>query len=204
MAIKGRFSLCLSQGFRMTYALLLFFFLLGIAFGYGAWQQNQAQAAEIIEMLMKNMAGPVFRTGGSNRLFWTGWVFINNLQAGAAIFFLGGLFPFFPPFFISGNGMIIGMLAGYVEFNKLMTRNRFFLGLLPHGLFELAGIFLAAAMGVLWGRRNWLGWLRLRNSPGFFANMKDFVSLIPLVVFLLFLAAIIEIFITPALLSISI
>ncbi len=132
-------------------------------------------------------------------MFLTGWVFINNLQAGAVMFFLGGIFPFFPAFIVSGNGMIIGMTAGYFEFNEFMTRNHFFLGLLPHGLFEVAGLLLAAAMAMIWGGRNWLGWLRIRDSRGFFANMKDFVSLMPLVVFLFLLAAIIEIFITPVL-----
>ncbi len=191
----------MSQGFRMVYALMLFFFVLGIAFGYGAWQQNRPQATEIMDMLMETLAEPVIRGGGGNRLVLTGWVFINNLQAGVAMFFLGGIFPFFPPFIVSGNGMIIGITAGYLEFNQLMARNRFFLGLLPHGLFELAGLLLAAAMGVMWGCRNWLGWLRFRSSRGFFANMKQFVSLLPLVVFLLLLAAIIEMFVTPALFS---
>ncbi|HHU82803.1 MAG TPA: stage II sporulation protein M [Firmicutes bacterium] len=201
METKERLYFCLSQGFRMVFALLLFFFLLGIAFGYGAWQENRPQVTELMEMLVKNQAVPVLRGGGANRLVLAGWVFINNLQAGVAMVFLGGLFPFFPPFIISGNGMIIGMAAGYFEANKLITRNLFFLGLLPHGLFELAGLLFAAAMGVMWGAKNWLGWLRLRNSRGFFANTKDFISLVPLVIVLLLLAAIIEMFITPALFS---
>jgi stage II sporulation protein M len=201
---KTKLSSCFSQGFRMTLALLLFFFVLGVGLGYGAWRQNQAQVAELTEMFFKNLGEPVIRGGGRNRLFLTGWVFINNLQSGAVMLFLGGVFPFFPPLVISGHGMIAGMTAGYFEFNKLMAKDRFFLGLLPHGIFELAGILLIAAMGMIWGSRNWLGWLRLRNSPGFFANMKDFVSLFPLVFFLLLAAAIIEIFITPALFSINI
>jgi stage II sporulation protein M len=201
LEVKGRLSFCWSQAFRMTLALLLFFYILGIAFGYGAWQENRSQVDELMEMIMKNLGEPVIRAGRTNRLFLAGWVFISNLQTVAAIFFLGGIFPFFPPFFMSGNGMIIGMTAGYFEFNNLMTRDLFFLGLLPHGLFEIAGLLLAATMGVIWGGRNWLSWLRIRDSQGFFANMRDFISLLPLVVFLLLIAAIIEIFITPALFS---
>lgn len=201
MEAKERISFCWSQGFRMTLALLLFFYILGIALGYGAWQENRSQVDDLMEMIMKNLGEPVSRAGRTNRLFLAGWVFISNLQTVAAIFFLGGIFPFLPPFFMSGNGMIIGMTAGYFEFNNLMARDLFFLGLLPHGFFELVGLLLACTTGVLWGGRNWLGWLRLRDSQGFFANMKDFISLLPLVVFLLLLAAIIQIFITPALFS---
>lgn len=199
METKGKFHLCFSQGFRMVLALLLFFFLLGIALGYGAWQENRSQVADIMETLVENITEPAAGIGERNRLALTGWVFINNLRVGAVMFFLGGIFPFFPPLIISGNGMIIGMTAGYFEIKQLMTREFFFLGLLPHGVFELSGLLLAAAMGVIWGSKNWLGWLRLRSSPGFWANMKHYASLVPLVVFLLLLAAIIEMLISPAL-----
>ena len=76
--------------------------------------------------------------------------------------------------------MIAGMTAGYFEFNKLMAkRPLFFLGLLPHGIFGLAGILLIAAMGMIRGAgTGWVGYGS--GTPQVFRQYEDFVSLFPL------------------------
>ena len=132
METKTKLSSCFSQGFRMTLALLLFFFVLGVGLGYGAWRQNQAQVAELTEMFFKNL-GNGHPGGGRNRLFLTGWVFINNLQSGRSCFF-GGV-SFFHR--LLSAGMIAGMTINYFEFNKHGKRP-FFLACFP-GILSLPG-----------------------------------------------------------------
>lgn len=201
MATGNRFFLLHSRRFRMVLAFSFFIFLLGIALGYGVWRENPEEAESLLGIFLEAFQELVDRMERTNWFVQAGLVFLNNLRVVTFMFFLGGILPFFPFMVIGGNGAAIGMMAGYFEYHQILTRETFFLSLLPHGIFELAAILFAAAMGVIWGGRNWLGWLRVRVSPGFFQNMKSFMPFVPWVIFLLVMAAVIEILVSPVLFS---
>ena len=201
MANGNRFSLFLSRRFRMVLAFSFFIFLMGIALGYGAWRESPEEAQGLLGVFIATFQELTGRMEGTNRLVQAGLVFVHNLRVTVIMFFFGGILPFFPLMVLGGNGAAIGMMAGYFEYHRILTRETFFLSLLPHGIFELIAILFAATMGVIWGVRNWLGWLQVRVSQGFLANMKSFLPFVPWVIFLLILAAVIEILVSPVLLS---
>ncbi len=201
MANGNRFSLFLSRRFRMVLAFSFFIFLMGIALGYGAWRESPEEAQGLLGVFIATFQELTGRMEGTNRLVQAGLVFVHNLRVTVIMFFFGGILPFFPLMVLGGNGAAIGMMAGYFEYHRILTRETFFLSLLPHGIFELTAILFAATMGVIWGVRNWLGWLQVRVSQGFLANMKSFLPFVPWVIFLLILAAVIEILVSPVLLS---
>lgn len=201
MANGNRFSLFLSRRFRMVLAFSFFIFLMGIALGYGAWRESPEEAQGLLGVFIATFQELAGRMEGTNRLVQAGLVFVHNLRVTVIMFFFGGILPFFPLMVLGGNGAAIGMMAGYFEYHRILTRETFFLSLLPHGIFELTAILFAATMGVIWGVRNWLGWLQVRVSQGFLANMKSFLPFVPWVIFLLILAAVIEILVSPVLLS---
>ncbi len=201
MATGNRFPLFLSRRFRMVLAFSFFIFLMGIALGYGAWRESPEEAQGLLGVFIATFQELAGRMEGTNRLVQAGLVFVHNLRVTVIMFFFGGILPFFPLMVLGGNGAAIGMMAGYFEYHRILTRETFFLSLLPHGIFELTAILFAATMGVIWGVRNWLGWLQVRVSQGFLANMKSFLPFVPWVIFLLILAAVIEILVSPVLLS---
>jgi len=201
MATGNRFFPELSRVFRMVLALSLFIFLLGVALGYGVWQESPEEAESMLGVFIEAFQELADRMEGTNWFVQAWLIFFNNLRVVTFMFILGGILPFFPLMIIGGNGAAIGMMAGFFEYQQFLTREAFFISLLPHGVFELTAILFAATMGVIWGSRNWLGWLRLRFSPGFLQNMKHFMPFVPLVLFLLVLAAVIEILVSPVLLS---
>lgn len=122
--------------------------------------------------------------------------FHNSLAAflSLAFFFMFGIASVFSIF---SNGMIIGLVVN-VYSNSIGVGNVLLL-LLPHGIVELPAFFLATSLGI------WLGFSFAKSlSPQhnfkdpFFWAMKIFLKFI---LPLLFVAAVIETFITPLLYS---
>ncbi len=123
-------------------------------------------------------------------------LFNNALKALFAIllgFFLG----LFPLYFIITNGNIIGLVIALIAAETgILT---VMAGLLPHGIIELTAIVIAASHGL------WLGIRFIRKilykesfTDAFRASMRAYVKIIlPLI----FAAAVIETYITPAILQ---
>ena len=77
-------------------------------------------------------------------------IFINNVVV-ALLVLLAGMIPFLPIVIVTGNGIIIGIFIDLMWRLNLLQPGSFvsaIIGLLPHGIFELSAIFLAASLGV--------------------------------------------------------
>jgi stage II sporulation protein M len=128
-------------------------------------------------------------------------IFRNNLQAAAVLLLMGipfGVGPILGMFF---NGMVAGFVFAMLGPKAGGTLEAVVFGLLPHGVFELAAIFLAAALGLKAGRV--LVWplkgMGRRQSLRSVSREVGRVSWV--VVLLLFLAALIEGLVTPVLME---
>jgi stage II sporulation protein M len=123
------------------------------------------------------------------------FIFLNNTLKAFATIILGVFFGLFSLYFIAINGFFIGLVAALA-----VSKNGWafvLAGLLPHGIFELSGIVMAAAYGI------WLGYKFYRRArfdelPEFGValrlSMKQFFNIImPILLF----AALIETFVTP-------
>ena len=121
-------------------------------------------------------------------------IFLNNAVKSLMAFVLGIGLGVIPVVFVAGNGMILGMVADIVFREKGVV---FVLAaLLPHGIIEIPMILLSAGMGLKLGQSMYLS---LRGERTDLKNelKQGFGFFMKWVMPLLFLAAVIETFVTP-------
>lgn len=128
-------------------------------------------------------------------------IFINNFGAMIQMLlfgFLAGLSPLVTLFF---NGALIGWLASVISHEGLPLWSYLFWGILPHGIFELWAFFICGGLGLKFGYHCIASPLPgMTRRQSFRHIWKEVISVLPLVVTLLLLAAVIEIYITKYLL----
>jgi stage II sporulation protein M len=125
---------------------------------------------------------------GTVTLFW------HNFRAAIGMAVMGFAFGLYPLLGITLNGFIVGIvLALSLMEGQLLV---FLVGILPHGVFELPALVIAAGAGL------YLGWGPLRKPwAGYKAALGHTVDPLLLASAMLVLAAFIEVSVTPLLLS---
>lgn len=123
-------------------------------------------------------------------------IFRNNFFAALLAMFLGVIFGLIPLLAVALNFFILGFLWAVFSFGQHLPGQNwgvllFFASVLPHGILEIPALLLASAFGWKLG----FSWKRFGRS--FMENLQ----LLPLVVILLFLAALVEIFVSGHLVS---
>jgi len=122
-------------------------------------------------------------------------IFLKNLLAAAVSIATGVLV--LPPFLIIMlNGFVVGVVLGVTT-----VRGVGFLAalsmILPHGVFEIPALLLAAAVGVRLGADLWFRILG-RGERVYYTNLNRFLGHLVVVALLLFVAAVVEVYVTPA------
>ncbi len=131
-------------------------------------------------------------------------IFKNNLMA-SLIGLFGGLVLGLGSILVIGlNGFILGFVIVAVisaSDSVLVSLGVITGGVLPHAIFELSAFFLAGAFGLNLG----LAWLLDENRGQRWSvwkqSFKDSLTVLPLIVVLLFLAALVEVFISGKIVS---
>lgn len=137
--------------------------------------------------------GPIIPEG-SHGIF-AGFVAYNNIQV-SFFAFAGGLLAGLGTIYILVmNGTMLGSLAAYLTY--LGSSLTFWTLILPHGILELAVIFIAAAAGFILGRALLIPGDYNRRDAFKIAGRKAALLLLGTIPFFI-LAALIEGFITPA------
>ncbi|MDQ0340227.1 stage II sporulation protein M [Caldalkalibacillus uzonensis] len=150
------------------------------------------------------------------------WVIFQNNVLAAITMMVVGVFLFFVPIFsLFMNGLAVGYVLSFSAVEEALSPVRMLVfGILPHGVLELPAIFVAGGMGMFLGFRL-LGWLfgsgkflshlfgNMRSDVGTFwreetvpvlkKRLRGLVRLTLVLVLVLFIAAVIESFITPVL-----
>jgi stage II sporulation protein M len=124
-------------------------------------------------------------------------IFLNNLGS-CLLLFLGGVtLGAFTLLILTVNGLLIGAV---VEFVRQQQGTIFVVAaLVPHGIFEIPAFILAGALGLLLGQELVSEWYREGDAAQAAGELaRPFVRI---VVPLLAIAAIVEAFITPAILT---
>lgn len=125
-------------------------------------------------------------------------IFLNNMITVVQMLFLGVIAGISPLATLFLNGYILGITAASCQAAGYSVPAMILLGILPHGLFELSAVFTCAALGLKLGYHCTISPLPDQTRLQSFKYIwKEIISIIPLVVLLLFCAALIEIFITP-------
>lgn len=178
--------------FRRKILFITIFFAITFFIGFYTAKNNPEWTEEMMKIIIDNFAGLATK---SNSELWM-YLFFNNLSISVAIVAFFFLFGFAPIIVVLSNGMMIGVVIAH-SIEKLGGDN-VFLAIVPHGIFELPAFFIAAA-------------LSLHLSNQFFSYLKkekktfkkDLLFAIRILFFvvapLLFVAAIVETFITPQL-----
>lgn len=187
------------RAYRMTLAFFAFILLSSIAWGYRIWVEDPVLAKATIERIIETKFATIVE-----RMTNTGWwgqvliIFGNNLKAAAFIIISGLFIPILPLLMgIMTNGMMIGLMLGFFETEKLLRKTTFFLSLLPHGFFEVPAILLSATVGMIWGGRNWRSIFGGGSFGTLGAHAEASLAYLPLIILLFFIAALMEVLVTP-------
>lgn len=128
-------------------------------------------------------------------------LFFNNVTA-SLLSMLYGLIPFVPlsALALGTNALLLGAFAALYQHHGIGL-GVYFIGILPHGIFELPALILSCALGLLICRTR-TEKLRKRSDVSFLRRVLDcnrvFLSFVTP---LLLVAALVEAYITPALLK---
>ncbi len=160
-----------------------------------AFQMIGEQLAQLGEDIL---GGPLGQ--GILFLFW------HNLRAVLLVVFLGLALGVYPAFSMLFNGLIIGVV-GVISVGSASWA-AFLAGIVPHGVFEIPALLLGAAIGMRLGLGPLLSRKRstfATSGPttwrGYGQELRDAVVLLTLSIFLLALAAIVEVAVTPHLMQ---
>ena len=165
-------------------------FLFAIFSGYLFAQNFPEETQKIVEELK------TFFSGSEEMTDWQIFLFIleNNVLKLFTVILLGIFAGLIPLLSLWGNGIILGIFAQIVS--QELSWTFLILGILPHGIIEIPVLILSAAIGIRIGKLAvWRIFGRHRNFRKEFTKAIKFyiVVLVPL----LFIAALIEAFITP-------
>lgn len=182
--------------FILPYALIMAFVFFGsLVAGYNSAASFPSMADALRESFSSRYASIMTM----NNLFYIMLaIFLNNAFVSLLFLVLGLALGILPVLFIASNGYLVGVIVYLVA----QERGVLFilLGLLPHGILELPMVFLAAGIGLRLGHQVFSA--LIGQPTQIKREFKEgltfyFRWILPL----LLVAAIIETFITPVLLS---
>lgn len=128
-------------------------------------------------------------------------LFLNNTFASLQVIMLGLLLGVAPLFSAVANGAILGTVAFQLTQEFARPLPLLLAGILPHGILEIPAFLVSVALGLK------LGYHLIFPLPGhnrrtsLSSIFQEIGSVLPMIFLLLFLAALIEVFITPTVLG---
>ena len=170
-------------------------FIISVLSGYAFACNFPEETREIIEELKE------FFTVSEETTSFQMFLFIleNNVVKLFMVIFLGVFAGLIPLLSIWGNGVILGIFAQIVS--QELSWSFVVLGILPHGIIEIPVLILSTAIGMRIGKL--AIWRILGRHKNFREEwIKAIKFYIVVLVPLLFIAALIEAFITPVFLGI--
>ncbi|EGL81974.1 protein of unknown function DUF95 transmembrane [Caldalkalibacillus thermarum TA2.A1] len=196
----------------------LLIFGTGVVLGYVFDEVFEKAITPFIEEL-ENIARELADNPNPVNMMWV--IFKNNVLAAITMIVVGVFLVFVPIFSLLMNGLAVGYVLVHSALGDEVSPLRMFIfGILPHGLLELPAIFVAGGMGMFLGFRL-LGWLfgpgqllshlfgNTRSDVGTFwreqtvpvlkQRVRGLARLTLILILVLFVAAVIESFITPLL-----
>jgi stage II sporulation protein M len=174
--------------------IILLLFMTTMCVGWIGSAQNPAVGEQLMKLFEKEVAGQ-FST--DNPLDMCGKLFMNNLEACILLFLGGASFGILTIFIMSLNGIVIGAIMEIVH----ETHSALFVAaaLVPHGIFEIPAFIIAGALGVLLAQSLIAEWYGETDTG---AEVTQFARLFILYVLpLVAIAACVEAFITPVVIS---
>ncbi|MGV8110207.1 stage II sporulation protein M [Methanospirillum sp.] len=166
----------------------------GFAVGFGLSITEPAFGETLLTLFQEMIAGQIM---GDDPPMLALQLFLNNLEACVVIFIGGAFFGFLSVFILMMNGVIIGAVLEIVR--KEAGYIALIAAIVPHGIFELPAVIASGALGLMLGRavKNELAGGSEASIEAWSLGGYFLKYIIPFVA----IAAIIEAFITPAVLQ---
>lgn len=121
-------------------------------------------------------------------------IFLNNALKSLLAIVLGAGFGFIPVIFVSGNGILLGLVASQVSREQGVL---FVLAaILPHGIMEIPMVLISSGLGLRLGYLMYSS-IRGKETDMRYELMQSLRIYMRIVVPLLFVSAVIETFVTP-------
>jgi len=181
----------LSLRYYLLFSALIFIFSVG--WGYLFAKDYPAEVQKVLQDLQRILE-PIKEMSEMQQVFF---IFLNNSITGFLAILFGVVLGIFPLIMLLANGGMMGIMFFLSEENEVLSA--FFTGIFPHGIIEIPVLIFCGAMGIKIGK---LVIKKIFKRKGDIKNelisgLKFFFKvLVPL----LFLASVIEVFITQRLL----
>jgi len=194
----------LVQSKRYLYFSVLLF-VIGMIIGYLFLDMN----SPIIQNILRNMEQVVEKITANNTVFFMiRTIFFNNLLLALLMIFSGILFGLYPIISLTIQGIMLGFIIKLL-FSQGKTIGYVLLGILPHGILEIPGVFIASAFGIKLGFSlvNLISKTLMRENKRrgvaieFFKTIKQIPTVIIGITIILFIAAVVESTVTGYLLQ---
>lgn len=170
-------------------AVVVVLFFGSCIYGYSASIEMPEKADEIVVTFQSSTTE--LDTSAPSLLPWQ--IFFNNLKV-CLILFIGGMtFGAVTLFVLISNGYVIGSISGVML--RGYDVSVFAATIVPHGVFEIAAILMASALGLQTGRSLYLD-AQGRDDAGatcLWYGTRFFLVVVPLLI----IAALMETFVTP-------
>lgn len=167
-------------------------FIAGGILGYLSAEVYPDQASQVIKQTSETFGF----LKNFNSFFIFLFIFLNNSVKAFLSLVFGFFFGIVPILFIFGNGELVGIVISVVAREAGLKEIAF--GLVPHGIFEVPAVIIAAGYGLWLGHRFYK---RLRHKEPFKGAFKIAIKgYFKIVLPLLLIAALVETYVTSALL----
>jgi len=186
----------MSETFKISHYLAISGIILiaGFAAGFVLSYFDPAFGEALGNLFQEMVAGQIM---GDDPPMLALQLFLNNLEACVVIFIGGAFFGFISVAILMLNGVIIGAVLEVVR--KEAGYIALFAAIVPHGIFELPAVIASGALGLMMGRavKNELSGISDASFEAWRLGGYFVKYIIPFVA----IAAVIEAFITPAVLQ---
>jgi stage II sporulation protein M len=153
----------------------------------------------LAEHFESSVVGFVKNFRGLSKLELAAAIFLNNTLKTVLAILLGSLFGIIPAVFLLGNGIALGVIFSL----SAQTRGLWLslLSIVPHGLLELPAVFLGTSIGLMVGSRVMKQFFRPPKTTIGSELVQGLRFFIKVILPLLFIAALVEAFLTSALIT---
>ncbi|NMB41637.1 MAG: stage II sporulation protein M [Firmicutes bacterium] len=177
----------------------LIFFLIGIfaaIFVSGNEEFFLTELTESQHEFLQEMADMIF---SGSPLKGISLLFVNNLLASLRAM-LFGIFLGLPPLMgLFTNGALLGTLVVELGRESIPAFTFISVGILPHGIFELPAFLISASFGLKTGFHLLFPFPQKKRIESLKIVWREFFTVFPLIIFLLLIASVIEVVLTPLL-----
>jgi stage II sporulation protein M len=154
---------------------------------------------ELADKFESSVVGFVKSFRGLSKLELAAAIFLNNTLKTVLAILLGSLFGIIPAVFLLGNGIALGVIFSLsVQMRGVWLS---LLSIVPHGLLELPAVFLGTSIGLMVGSRVMKQFFRPPETTIGSELVQGLRFFITVILPLLFIAALVEAFLTSALIT---